>query len=336
MNASRIESNPSGEKLGSSFKSTARKTVIVGVGVTMLGSALAVSAAKAQAVPSPEGPKITICHATASTNNPYTENTVDQNSIFDGKEANGHGLHTGPIFNPDGGKDQPSWGDIIPSFTVGENIYPGLNATSDGLSILKNSCEISTPSPSPTPTVTVTVTAQPSATPTITVTAQPSATPTVTVTAQPSATPTVTVTAQPSATPTITVTAQPSATPTITVTAQPSATPTVTSTETVPGPTVTVVVTPSAVPPVAIAPSVTPSGVPPVAVAPSAGPSSFPPVAIAPVVATIPNAVNAGDGSSESRSISHGILMLMTLTGGGMLLAALKLSTRRRSASSRK
>ncbi len=288
MNASRIESNPSGEKLGSSFKSTARKTVIVGVGVTMLGSALAVSAAKAQAVPSPEGPKITICHATASTNNPYTENTVDQNSIFDGKEANGHGLHTGPIFNPDGGKDQPSWGDIIPSFTVGENIYPGLNATSDGLSILKNSCEISTPSPSPTPTVTVTVTAQPSAT------------------------------------------------PTITVTAQPSATPTVTSTETVPGPTVTVVVTPSAVPPVAIAPSVTPSGVPPVAVAPSAGPSSFPPVAIAPVVATIPNAVNAGDGSSESRSISHGILMLMTLTGGGMLLAALKLSTRRRSASSRK
>jgi hypothetical protein len=66
-------------------------------------------------------PQVTICHATASSSNPYTSNTVDQSSIWDGEEVNGHGLHSG---------------DIIPAFGT----YPGQNL--DLIDILNNGCEI--------------------------------------------------------------------------------------------------------------------------------------------------------------------------------------------------
>lgn len=117
-------------------------------------------------------------------------------------------------------------------------------------------------------------------------------------------------------------------TPAVTVTT-PGTNTTTTNTVTVPGPTVTVTATPtptaSAVPPVAVAPVVTPSTVPPVAVAP---------VAAAPVAAAVPTAVNAGDGSSQNRPMSPVGIVLLALAGVGVLYAALKLSTRRRSSSS--
>jgi hypothetical protein len=96
------------------------------------------------------------------------------------------------------------------------------------------------------------------------------------------------------------------------------------------------VVTASAVPPVAVAPSVAPSAAAPVGIAPVALPSAVAPVAVAPVVATIPTGVNAGDGSSEGESHLPVGIALLALASVGVLLSALKLSTRRRATSSRK
>ncbi len=102
-----------------------------------------------------------------------------------------------------------------------------------------------------------------------------------------------------------------------------------TTTVTVPGPTVTVTATPS------VSPSaVAPVAVAPVAVTPSVTPSKVPPVAVAPVAAAVPTAVNAGDGSSQNRPMSPVSIVLLALAGVGVLYAALKLSTRRRSTSS--
>lgn len=56
--------------------------------------------------------KITICHATASTSNPYNLITVATSAA-----ENGHGGHTGPLY------PEPGWGDVIPPF----GDFPGLN-----------------------------------------------------------------------------------------------------------------------------------------------------------------------------------------------------------------
>jgi uncharacterized repeat protein (TIGR01451 family) len=73
--------------------------------------------------------KVTLCHATDSSANPYVVKTVSESSIFNnGIVPNGHGAHTGPIFNAAGGKKQAHWGDIIPAFGT----YGGLNVD-DGL-----------------------------------------------------------------------------------------------------------------------------------------------------------------------------------------------------------
>lgn len=102
-----------------------------------------------------------------------------------------------------------------------------------------------------------------------------------------------------------------------------------TTTVNVPGPTVTVTATPS------VSPSaVAPVAVAPVAVAPVVTPSAVRPVAAAPVAAAVPTAVNAGDGSSENRPMSPVGIVLLAIAGVGVLYAALKLSTRRRSTSS--
>lgn len=164
----------------------------------------------ASAVPSD---KVQICHATGSVSNPYIVTQVDVSSVDEegNQFLNGHGDHTGPVFDPDDPQD--SWGDIIPPIT-----NPDTGTTFDGLNwpagedIWINGCQVPTSSPTPTET---------SPTPTET-----SPTPTET-----SPTPTET-----SPTPTET-----SPTPTET-----SPTPTETSptpTETTPGPTVTVTVT---------------------------------------------------------------------------------------------
>lgn len=78
-------------------------------------------------------PKVTICHATNSENNPYNKITVAQSSVTDG----GHRGHTGPVWYP-GAKDAGvRWGDIIPP-TGG---VTGLNWPA-GASTFNNDCEL--------------------------------------------------------------------------------------------------------------------------------------------------------------------------------------------------
>ena len=113
--------------------------------------------------------KIDICHRTNSNTNPYTTNKVDKNST-----AEGHSLHTGPIWFPGINGD---WGDIIPPFDyqstcpptnddtlykeencsltgytcehgskcalpIPSGTYAGMNWTDAGQAIWKNKCNI--------------------------------------------------------------------------------------------------------------------------------------------------------------------------------------------------
>jgi len=83
---------------------------------------------------------VTICHATASQNNPYQQISPSVNSIVN---PNGHGTHTGPVFFPD--IEEP-WGDIIPPFEYGDNeSFPGLNWDADGQAIYFNDCVFTDP-----------------------------------------------------------------------------------------------------------------------------------------------------------------------------------------------
>lgn len=86
--------------------------------------------------------KVTICHRTHATTNPYRMITVSVSSIVDDNSApNGHALHNtdrrrletdGPagVFRPTYAypSNAKHWGDIIPPFkTAGGGIYEGLN-----------------------------------------------------------------------------------------------------------------------------------------------------------------------------------------------------------------
>ena len=86
-----------------------------------------------------DGYSITLCHATSSQSNPYTNQTVSGSSIDEVTNllVNGHGDHVGPIFAV---TEPPmsDWGDIIPAFGT----YPGLNWTADGQAIHANGCKL--------------------------------------------------------------------------------------------------------------------------------------------------------------------------------------------------
>jgi hypothetical protein len=136
-----------------------RRTVLGVAGLTAAAGTIMVLTASNSIASPGNGDAVTLCHATGSTTNPYVVITVDPNSIdtliFG---PNGHSTHTGPIFDPNGGKDQPAWGDIIPAFTYtpGANgstpvDYPGLNVPA-GQAILDAGCVVageSTPPPPP-------------------------------------------------------------------------------------------------------------------------------------------------------------------------------------------
>ena len=79
--------------------------------------------------------KVTICHATSSTSNPYVEITVNQSSL-DGGGANDHTLHTGPVFNFSNLAANDEWGDIIPPF----GSLAGLNWSLAGQTVLRDGC----------------------------------------------------------------------------------------------------------------------------------------------------------------------------------------------------
>jgi hypothetical protein len=160
----------------------ARRTILGVAGITAAaGTIMVLSAAGAGAAPTAAAPSkagVTLCHATASIQNPYITIHVAENSINNlifGK--NGHASHVGPIFDPNGGKDQPTWGDIIPAFDWVDNgqpkHYDGLNVPA-GQAILDNGCQIPEVTPSETPTESPTPTETPTETPTKTPTHSPS------------------------------------------------------------------------------------------------------------------------------------------------------------------
>jgi hypothetical protein len=82
--------------------------------------------------------RVTLCHATDSTTNPYVSITVDYHAVING----GHGNHEGPVFSADL-PDHTKWGDIIPPFDLGGDAqFAGMNWP-DGQAILDNGCAIS-------------------------------------------------------------------------------------------------------------------------------------------------------------------------------------------------
>lgn len=155
--------------------------------------------------------KVSICHATASSTNPYVQE--DPNISNNGDLDGGHLNHTGPVY------PASNWGDIIPPYTftycadggytlIGSIceknskpdeapmifLYNGLNWTTAGQAIYNNQCVYNTTTPTPSVTPTVTPSVTPSVTPTITPSITPTVTPTVTpiVTVTPTITPTPT------------------------------------------------------------------------------------------------------------------------------------------------
>lgn len=135
--------------------------------------------------------KVTICHATSATNNPYVVNTVSTSSVdeFGNPDLNGHGDHTGPVYSD--GMDS-GWGDIIPPFEDSKSgvSFAGLNWSAEGQAIWNAGCNPVKPSPTPTPTET---TVSPTPTPTET-TGSPTPTPITTSPAPVTPTPTPTLT----------------------------------------------------------------------------------------------------------------------------------------------
>ena len=103
-------------------------------------------------VPAPSN-NVTICHATAATNNPFNPNTVDvsssggQQKLFD---PDGHASHdgtpSGNFFTAGVSQNGDDWTDIIPPFywpdpVIGPNFYPGLGWTAAGQAIHAAGCQ---------------------------------------------------------------------------------------------------------------------------------------------------------------------------------------------------
>ena len=125
---------------------TSRKSMTIAAAALACIAAGGLVLTTSSATATPSG-KVTICHATASTSNPYVVKSVDMSSIDEerNKYLNGHGNHLGPVFDPNGGKSQPAWGDIIPPFqntaVPNGSVFPGYNWPA-GQAILVNDCAV--------------------------------------------------------------------------------------------------------------------------------------------------------------------------------------------------
>ena len=106
----------------------------------LLGAlALTFSVATTALVTKPSPHQVTICHRTDSNTNPYVIETVDIASS--GLLRGGHNDHTGPVWNPTLKAAHIKWGDIIPPYTYGTFVYPGMNYA-EGLAIYEAGCTI--------------------------------------------------------------------------------------------------------------------------------------------------------------------------------------------------
>jgi hypothetical protein len=116
---------------------TTRRTAasLLGVAALLIGGTSTALAAK------PEVHQVTICHATSSESNPYTQATVDVAST--GLLLGGHNGHTGDgVWYPGAKSDGFNWGDIIPPYEYAPASYAfaGLNWTEDGQALYANDC----------------------------------------------------------------------------------------------------------------------------------------------------------------------------------------------------
>ena len=228
-------------------RSSPRRRWATTAGIGLLGGPLIAGWMLLPTATAAPAEKVQICHATNSVSNPYTVNSVNTSSVDEegNKFLNGHGDHTGPVFDP---ADPPaSWGDIIPPITNPDTgtTFPGLNWPA-GEAIWTNGCQVPTMSPSPTMTSPSPTETSPSPTETSPTPTETSPTPTETSPTPTETSPTPTETS-PSPGSTVTVTATVTATQVIVVPG-PGVTTTVTATptptETTPTPTETTV-TPS-------------------------------------------------------------------------------------------
>ena len=93
--------------------------------------------------------KVTICHRTNATNNPYVRETVSESAV-DGKGHDDHTSHTGPVASSEAvavalKAQHKDWGDIIPYI---------LNWTTEGKAVYNNDCKYPK-APTPTPKAVV-------------------------------------------------------------------------------------------------------------------------------------------------------------------------------------
>jgi uncharacterized repeat protein (TIGR01451 family) len=106
--------------------------------------ALALTFSLATAVSATSDAKVTICHATDSNSNPYTNPNVNISSS--GHLQGGHDTeHLGPLWPATGADGK--WGDIIPPYTFQPDegplfVYEGHNWTDEGQAIYNNGCNI--------------------------------------------------------------------------------------------------------------------------------------------------------------------------------------------------
>jgi hypothetical protein len=127
-------------------------TAFLGVQLAAPLAVVTAFTAKAGATKPDDLHKVTICHRTNSTTNPYVQNDVDEASV-DGDSGNDKGQgdhlmeHTGPVWDANTIYPAPhngdQWGDIIPPFYndgVTLTGYPSLNWDAAGQAIFYNGC----------------------------------------------------------------------------------------------------------------------------------------------------------------------------------------------------